>query len=397
MKQRLKRPLLRLLWSTGAAASPWLDRPADLGRVRRILVFQGGGIGDVIRVFPALRALHQALPGTSITSLTQYGANLFRLFPRPEAVTDHVVYDLQGAHRGLLPKIRLALALRRRRFDMIFSPNYGLGMIEAAIFSFLVGAPCRIGFDHGGAGFLYTIKRNLAPTPSIQEQALALLAAAGLPLPCPERYLQVPEDGLVHAQAILRHAGIPEGCRLVVVAPEVKTDARYGSFPEYRAWPLAHMAVLLREIPRRLHARVVLLGRPLADSGALGLEAGAAAAPVVNLLGETTLAEAAGLIGSAQLFIGNDSGLLHVAVGLQVPSVAIFGATAPHQVIPQSDMCVSLWKGLPCSPCFSHQPLFDLVCPFGVACLTTITPAEVLEAAERLLARPQAAAQRPPP
>lgn len=91
------------------------------------------------------------------------------------------------------------------------------------------------------------------------------------------------------------------------------------------------------------------------------------------------------LISRSHLFIGNDSGLLHVAVATETPTVAIFGATSSRQVIPFSDRTMVVRKDMPCSPCFFHAPLLEFSCPYDTLCLRSIEVADVMEAVEKLL------------
>ncbi|HTS02838.1 MAG TPA: glycosyltransferase family 9 protein, partial [Thermoanaerobaculia bacterium] len=111
-------------------------------------------------------------------------------------------------------------------------------------------------------------------------------------------------------------------------------------------------------------------------------------ARVADLSGATTLPEALGVLASARLFVGNDSGLAHLASAAGAPSVVVFGPTDPDATRP--------WDGprpdgrpvrlalarrrTPCAPC--RFP----VCPIDHACMTSVTAADVLSAADALLA-----------
>jgi ADP-heptose:LPS heptosyltransferase len=389
MKQYLKRPILKLLWSIGSSIGHLFDRPLQKEQISKILVFQGGGIGDVIRLFPALQSLHAAFPHASIVALTQYGNTLFRFFPSPEIISEHLLYDLHGKHKTLFQKFLFIRSLKKRKFDLIFSPNYGLGMIEAMIMSSLIGAPYRIGFDKDGAGFLYTTKKELAVNKSIQEQNLDLLSRAGVTIKDQEHYLNlsIPQEDLTFARSSLKSHGVSSNDVIMAIAPDVKADVKFKSFPEYRSWPYDRYIELIKGITSRYKAKVILVGnRPQqpqeADSYQLLAKMDT---NILNFMGRTTIAQAAALISYANLFIGNDSGPLHIAIALRKPCIGIFGATSPTQVISHSDHCVPLWKNLACSPCFSHQPLFDLKCPYRIECLHSITVNEVMETIEKLL------------
>ena len=387
MKKQLKRPILKLLWRIGALSGSLFDRPLRKEKISAVLIFQGGGIGDVIRLFPALQSLSEALPRARIVALTQFGEALFRLFPSPEIVAEHIIYDLRGCHRSFFGKLALIRKLRKKKFHMIFAPTYGLGMIEAAVISFLIGAPYRIGFDTGGAGFLYTTRKDLVSDKSILEQNLDLLSRAGFPAWRPSPYLRVPEEELAWAGKRLAEQGVSGRDALVAVAPEVKRDSRFESFPEYRSWPVPRYLALIERVIEARGAKVLLLGNPVED-GQDFIPAGLLQETprrVLDFRGKTTVSQAAALIACSTLFVGNDSGPLHLATALGKPCVSIFGATSPRQVIPPGELSLPIWKHLPCSPCFSHQPLFELRCPYQIACLNSIEVEEVFGAVARLL------------
>ena len=110
----------------------------------------------------------------------------------------------------------------------------------------------------------------------------------------------------------------------------------------------------------------------------------AAAAPRVrNLAGQTSLLDAIGLIASARAVVSNDSGLMHVAAGLGVPQVAVFGSSSPEHTPPLSDRAQVIWlkrdadylPPLDCAPCFERE------CPLGhTRCLVDVSPQRVSEA-----------------
>jgi heptosyltransferase-2 len=167
----------------------------------------------------------------------------------------------------------------------------------------------------------------------------------------------------------LEKLGLEAG-RHVVFAP----GAEYG--PAKR-WPARHFAALAAS----LDAPVVLLGS--AKEQALCEEIAAAAPRVRNLAGQTSLPEAIGLIASARAVVSNDSGLMHVAAGLGVAQVAVFGSSSPQHTPPLSDRAQVIWlkrdasylPPLDCAPCFERE------CPLGhTRCLVDVSPQRVSEA-----------------
>ena len=101
--------------------------------------------------------------------------------------------------------------------------------------------------------------------------------------------------------------------------------------------------------------------------------------PATLLTGKTELCELIALIACCDLFITNDSGPMHLAAALQVPTVAIFGPTNEIATGPLSPRAVVLNKKVECSPCLLRE------CPIDHRCMTRITVDEVYQHASRLL------------
>jgi len=109
-------------------------------------------------------------------------------------------------------------------------------------------------------------------------------------------------------------------------------------------------------------------------------KAGAATSHIIDLTGATTLIEAMALIGECDVFVTNDSGLMHVAAALRTPLVAIFGSTDHIATGPFSDNAVVIRKSLACSPCKKTH------CPEKhFRCMKLIDSKEVCAAVLRIL------------
>lgn len=106
----------------------------------------------------------------------------------------------------------------------------------------------------------------------------------------------------------------------------------------------------------------------------------------LNLAGVTLLAETAAVLQRSSLLVTGDSGILHMAVGLKVPTVSLFGPGIAAKWAPRGEKHIVLNKNLPCSPCtrFGSTP----PCPEGGRCIQEIAVEEVAEAVSMLLQRP---------
>jgi heptosyltransferase-2 len=96
----------------------------------------------------------------------------------------------------------------------------------------------------------------------------------------------------------------------------------------------------------------------------------------IDLTGKTNIADLPALLSQCHLFIGNDSGAMHVAAAVGLPVVAIFGPTDPLGTAPVTPKCAIVQQKPYCSPCFLRR------CPTDHRCMTAVTPAMVHEAVQ---------------
>jgi heptosyltransferase-2 len=126
-------------------------------------------------------------------------------------------------------------------------------------------------------------------------------------------------------------------------------------------------------------ADVILFGAPQ-ESGMAARIAGAMRHPAFNLVGATPIGELPALLSTCRLFIGNDSGAMHVAGAVGLPVIGIFGPTDPQGTRPMTPQFTLIREPVDCSPCFLRK------CPIDHRCMTRISVDRVFEAARFLLA-----------
>ena len=353
----------------------------------RVLLIRLRLIGDVVLSTPVIRALRRGFPDASLAYLVEReAAPVVAGNPHLDEVI--VVERTRGTAR-LAQDVRLAWALRRRRFDVVIDMHGGP---RSSWLTFATGARQRIGYAMPGRHWMYTRTvpraRDLRPRHSVLNQWDLLHAVEGWAPEDPEEARDAvemltdpPADQRIAER--LARAGVTDGDELVLV--HVSANNVFRRWPEEAFVEL--VAGLATNSPRR---RLVLSSGP-SDREAAGRIAagarerlGAASAPRVLDFGEFSLAELRALIGRSRLFIGGDTGPLHVAATTATPVVAIYGPTLPSRSRPWRDPAIATAAvertGLPCRPCDQR------VCaPGDYRCLTTIEPQMVLDAAERAL------------
>jgi lipopolysaccharide heptosyltransferase II len=348
-------------------------------------------VGDVVFTTPIIRAVRRRYPGAELTYVVEPpAAPVIRSNPHLNDVI--VVPTLKGLAR-LRNDAALAWRLRQHAFDIAIDLHGGP---RSSWLTWASGAPMRIGYRIKGRSWMYTVvvdrSADLAPRHSVVNQ-WDLLRPLGIDDDCdPVRdAVEMAEDPSAAAAVDSRLAG----AAIDPTHPLVLIHVSAGN--PFRRWPPAAFEELVVGLARRdARRRIVLTSGPSEAAAAAGIASQARArlgalASAVPDLGEFDLAELRALAGRASVYIGGDSGPMHVAATTDTPIVAVLGPTLLERSKPWRDPS---WFSevvdvtLPCRPC--HQRTCQ---PGDFRCLTWIEPARVLEAAERALAASPRAAR----
>jgi lipopolysaccharide heptosyltransferase II len=338
--------------------------------VRRVLVVRLRSIGDTVLTTPALIALRRFLPDARIDVLLEdWVAPVLEGF---DAV-DNILTVKRGDTKD---RLRAMYDLRRRGYDVAFNLHGGA---TAGFFTFASRAKYRVGFDNYRNRFFYNI---LAPSASefwrqekthSAEQQLALLGWTGVPVADrPKTRLTVKPELEDFAARIFRQYEIDEDYPFALIHP--------ASVFATKQWAVENFAAVVQH---------------LYDRGIISVAVGTKddlptlmdlfnTSPLAVLLHDKTLPEITAMAAKAKVFVGNDSGIAHIAVAVKTPSVVIFGSSnvehwrpwsdAPHEVVTEN---------LPCAPCAGYKCAeFD-----EPQCIRRITVERVTAAVERVLTK----------
>jgi len=341
-------------------------------------------IGDVVFTTPLIRALRRHLPDAHLTYLVEPpAAPVLQANPHLDALV--IAPKRRGAAR-LRDDLTIARRLRRERFDVAIDLHGGP---RGAWFAWASGAPMRIGYAIAGRSWMYTdvVPRaaDLAPRHSVRNQ-FDLLAPLGIERCDPESEpVEMADDPAARdrVQRRLRDAGIGPGHQLAVI--------HVSAGNAFRRWPADSFAELATALVRRdANRRVILLSGPSdrAAAEAVAQVARGRLGPAAHAIvaGEFDLAETRALAARAAVYIGGDSGPLHIAATTTTPIVQLLGPTLPERSMPWRSpayFAEAVDVGpLPCRPC--HQRRCE---PGDFRCLTGITADRVVAAAERAMQR----------
>ncbi len=323
--------------------------PKECGSLKpfRILVRSSNWLGDAVMTTPALRRFKQGRPDIRLTVLTRSKlADFWRLVPE---VDELITIDSGDTIFRVASKIR-------GRFEVaILFPN----STRAAIEAWLAGIPRRVGYSRPWRDFFVNQFISDAPSPApLCHQTghylrIADRIGANLSEPLVEEVHRIAEPGL---------AGLCPG-------------AEYGPAKRWTEFGL-----VARQLSERRGVHWLIFGtageKPLAADimKTLGTSA-------TDLSGRTSLLELAAQLRRCRLLLTNDTGTMHLAAFLGVPTVSIFGSTEPQLTRPIGEAHVVIRHHVECSPCFLRE------CPLDFRCMKAVTVDEVVREVERVLKR----------
>jgi heptosyltransferase-3 len=355
----------------------------------KILLIRLRLIGDVVFTTPLIRAVKRAFPGAHLSYLVERESAA--VVAGNTSIDELMIVPRTRGWRRIHDDLRLARRLRRARFDVVIDLHGGP---RSSWLARATGAPQRIGYDIPGRRWLYTrtVHRSetLQPRHSVLNQWDLLEAVEGWPggRPDPARdAVEMPLDPSAAARIAgrLEAAGVHDHHALIVVHVSAGNP--------FRRWPEAAFVRLITALAAAAPDRRLVLSSGPADRSAAARIARAARAaldvePSARILefGEFDLAELRALVARSRLFIGGDTGPLHIAATTATPIVGIFGPTLTERSAPWRSPALRTEsvqvEGLACRPCDQR------VCePGDFRCLTRLTADTVISASERALMR----------
>ncbi len=340
-----------------------------------ILVRATNWVGDAVMAVPALQALRSQYPSAYISILARPW--VAGLYGREPFCDELLPYEAPRSARGLRAKRRLAAQLRHREFDCaILFPN----AFEAAALAWLARIPVRVGYARDGRSPLLT---HAVPTPAPGETPahqrfyyLELLKRAKLiPAYAASDAIRLSGAAAAVAEGRKRFADVALHGAVIGVSP----GAAYGGAKRWLPERFAQAAI---EVARERSYSVAVFGSreelPICEIVREQVEA--AGVPCLNFAGGTSLPEFIELAAACDLFLTNDSGPMHIASALGVPTVAVFGATDDQATGPTGARSRIIREPVECSPCLLRE------CPIDHRCMTGVQASRVAQAALTLVA-----------
>lgn len=345
--------------------------PLALLSVRSIGIIELTRMGDVLTTIPSIQILRARYPGAEMHIIidARYAKFMQRVFP-------FAVIHRLGRQARTVSMVRLVKEIRRSKLDLVcsMSPSRTNAMVTLAS-----GARLMVGYLGATRSLtpyldsttvtMRGFKRKRRITfhkESISARPRKILEALGIP-----EQTSAPVNFFWSTRSSL----IPRSTPYVVIHP----FSRW----QFREWPLERFEKLAREIVSSMAIDVVFVCDSKESERLAGLRNNARAERRIRFIAAHDISEAADVIAGASLFIGNDSGPVHLASLLQVPLVGVYGPADPVFTAPTSPEGTFLYKRVSCSPCRQHSCTRP-----DQSCMTLISVAEVVRSVAARLQYP---------
>ncbi len=335
---------------------------------KRILLILHGSIGDVTRAMPLVTVLRKGFPRSYIAWSVEPASR--PLLEHNPAIDEIILFDRVRGWRALIPFLR---QIREQHFDLVLDLQR---ILKSGLISWATGARRRIGFNRADAKEFNWVFNNLhieafdETIPKI-EHYFKFTDYLGLPREAPQWNFRLTAK---ERAAVQNHISfIKQSFAVLFVGTRWQSKRWF-------ATQIARCADLLHDEYR---LDVVFLGgesdRELANEAVKESKT-----VVTNLVARTSLREAIGIIERANVAVGPDTGLMHIAAAVGTPVISLWGATRPERTGPYGYSDLVIQGRAPCVPCNRKR------CRIGRICMQSITTAEISERIALALGRGQA-------
>lgn len=343
------------------------------------LIIKVVGMGDAVLILTVIDHLKRSRPDSRIIALTT--PLTVGVWKNQPCFNEVINYDLLGKQKGVVNFIKLIRHLRMKQIDCVidFEPYFN----QTALLSMLIGASRRVGFYSGDScrKKAFTDPIELNPNVHMVKSQMTLLAPLGIQQEIYSlKKFVVTEDNQSMLHQWLHRKGIQRECRLVAIHPGS------GGRGIARRWPEKNFAEIIKLILENTNSKVILCGSEkekfLTDRICRMVNSDS----VISTAGEFSIDALAVLFCRSSLFIGNDTGPMHLAASMGIPTIGLFGPNLPERYGPFGDKNFGFYKSVACNPCINiHLGQIFNCHEQTPICMTGIKPYEVWKVAQRIL------------
>ncbi len=356
-----------------------IARPLHSQDIQSFLLWMPNWIGDVVLTLPVIQSLRRAYPAARISVVAKSPSDELLL---GHPAIDTVVTLPSGPENGFWKRVGFARGLRKYNADIgvVFPNSFGSAFLLSQ-----TGAKCRLGYNTEGRDVLLT--HPVATTAYLKraqyrvEYYFKIFSSLKLDTPDRDFAPLVRQEEDITTREVMLDMGLDEYEDFFTLHPVTSKMER--------SWHAERFGILCQRLIKEDRKRVVLLGTEK-ESALLNRIRSFGQPETIKIIPPVNLRVLAGLLQKSRVFIGNDSGMIHLAAMVGVPVLGIFGpgspkATGPYMALEKQEM---ITQNFPCSPC--RQRFFKECKPSPLHkpyCLEDITVQNVYEGVHRLLKR----------
>ena len=338
--------------------------------MKNILIVKLSAIGDVIHAMPVAHAIKETYPEAHITWVVEPPAyDLLAMNPDVDEIILFKKKEFKSIGGFLENYGPLKREIQKRNYDAVLDLQ---GLFKSAAIAYLAKAPCKLGMCNMRELSDKVSQPVIGPNAKghIVERYLDVARAIGCKAENAEFSLNVPDREADLTRMRFSQAGANMGNPYVVLA--VGANWPNKRWPEENFAKLADWLYTKRLIP-------VLVGGGVVDEQRAAAISAQSEIPPVNLVGQTNLKQLAYTIQQAQLVIGGDTGPVHLAAGLKVPTIMLMGPTNATRNGPYGQLANAIEADRACKHCWKRA------CPDNKDCLNAIAAVQVMAKAEEIL------------
>ena len=312
--------------------------------IKKILVIRLDRIGDMVMTTPIFRALKENWPDVHVTILANpLNKNIVINNPFIDCI---LVYDRENKHKSFNSRLIFFRGIREREFDLVIDPYLDYELKTSCITRF-VGNRFRLGFEFAGREIFYNIRYHPNVFPVTTEKRhmidynLELVTCLGVEAKQRQPEIFLSSDEKEKAYKLLERAGVNPGNRIIGIHP--------GGHYENQRWPIKRFAAISDYLITRYGIKVILFAGREEKQLISEFKDYAVKTPII--LNDLSLRGFMSTLSHCSLLLCNNSGPLHIATALNIPTVSTMGPTITYHWWPYGKNHIVLRKDLDCSPC----------------------------------------------
>jgi len=346
--------------------------------IKKILIMKFWGLGSIVLASPAIKSLRMKYPDAEITFYTlSRNKEICHLLGLVDKV---VAVELdQGIGKFIRDLLFTLFSLKKQHFDLLLDLEFFTRF--SAILTYLINARISVGFDTWEVwrGNFHTVKVPYNRYWHMSKIFANLVSKIGTKIEFLE--LAHPRVSPADREFINEILEQNEVTNQHIVPVNVNSDP----IGLERRWPKSYFVRLIDELIEKHNLKIVFIGSktdiPYVQEMLSSLKN---KNQIINLAGKINLSQLCALFEKSHFFISNDSGPLHLAVAMGLPTISFFGPETPVLYGPQGAKHLVFFKNIDCSPCMNVHSAKTIKCCKGSAeCMESITVEEVVNEIEK--------------